>query len=161
MHLCPSGLRGSTQVRVYSYLLVKIPPNAIFLDNSHVCCCAFQLVWQVLLKKLFTKIPVSAFLWGGRCRRNAWSTFEVAGPRNGFESFENTQERYLSSVMRKDFVKISLLCRGIKTELWTGFKQEPPFSTVRVLVKAKKIQTLFKPIKPVSKSSRARLHKQV
>ena len=29
-HSCPSGLRGSTQVRMYSYSWVQIPPNAIF-----------------------------------------------------------------------------------------------------------------------------------
>ncbi len=28
-HLCPSGLRGSTQVRMYSYSWVQIPPDAI------------------------------------------------------------------------------------------------------------------------------------
>ena len=27
-HLCPSGLRGSTQVRMYSYSWVQIPPDA-------------------------------------------------------------------------------------------------------------------------------------
>ena len=29
MHSCPSGLRGSTQVRMYSYSWVQIPLNAI------------------------------------------------------------------------------------------------------------------------------------
>ena len=28
LHLCPSGLRGSTQVRMYSYSWVQIPPDA-------------------------------------------------------------------------------------------------------------------------------------
>ena len=31
LHSCPSGLRGSTQVRVYSYSWVQIPPNAYII----------------------------------------------------------------------------------------------------------------------------------
>jgi hypothetical protein len=33
-HSCPSGLRSSTQVRVYSYTWVQIPQNAIFSKPS-------------------------------------------------------------------------------------------------------------------------------
>ena len=37
-HLCPSGLRGSTQVRMYSYSWVQIPPDAspIILEFSNI-----------------------------------------------------------------------------------------------------------------------------
>ena len=56
-HSCPSGLRGSTQVRVYSYSWVRVPPNAVTFIQDAIIPIVGSKAWATLQGELSTQIP--------------------------------------------------------------------------------------------------------
>ena len=56
-HLCPSGLRGSTQVRVYSYSGVRIPASAatLFARMGGRYCTVYFYIFPTSYRTLFVR----------------------------------------------------------------------------------------------------------